>query len=726
MTPTDISRRAFVERSAAAGVVVLFGIRRGQVERSVASGSAATVFAPNQWIAIDDAGTVALWAHKSEMGQGVRTALPAILAAELGADWKSVVVRHAEPGAAFPEMGTSGSGSVEDSWRMLRRAAATARTQLIRVACGRWSVPESECSASDGFVRHVPSGRALPFGELVRDAAQQPVPSNAALRPDNELSLVGGRLHRVDTPAIVVGRAVYGIDVRIPGMKYAVLARPPVPGATVASLDENAARAVPGVSKVVRTPSGVAIIASSSWAAMRGRAALSVHWSASTRAGANTTAFVDALRQALGTGKLSRREGNYAEAERSAARTIEATYTTSFQAHAALEPLACVVDHRDDRCEVWVGTQRPNGVKHLASEILGVPEEKVTVHVVLMGGAFGRRIATDHAREAIEIAKVYRGPVQLLWTREDDFAHDMFQPPQVNHVEACLGADGALLGWRERVAGYHLSMFGPHNPNANPAADEDPWGGYDSPYVFPAMDLTLATLDAPVPTGAWRSVDYPAGVFARESFIDEIAHATTKDPLALRLELLGKPPNEPAHRNASRTARRLANVLTLAAQKAEWSGAHSWERDGRRWGRGLACNAYHMDGAMVAQVADVSVGESGDIRVHRIVTAIDVGRVIDRSGLEAQVEGGVAWALSAALHTKVTFVDGLVEQTNYHQFPVLRMKDMPAQEIIVVANDGMGPFGAGEPPVPAVYPAVANAVFAATGQRLRDVPLRMS
>src|SRR5689334_24159532 len=271
MATVDISRRAFIERSAAAGVVMLFGIRRGHVERDVATGSAATVLAPNQWIAIDETGTVALWAHKSEMGQGVRTALPAILAAELGADWAKVVVRHAEPGPSFPEMGTSGSGSVEDSWGMLRRAAATARTLLIRVASSTWNVAESECTTRNGFVRHVASGRALPFADLVRDAAKLPVPSEVALRPDGELSLLGSRLPRVDTPAIVAGRAVYGIDVRVPGMQYAVLARPPVPGATVQSLDENAARAIPGVSNVIRTPSGVAVLASNSWAAIRGR-----------------------------------------------------------------------------------------------------------------------------------------------------------------------------------------------------------------------------------------------------------------------------------------------------------------------------------------------------------------------------------------------------------------------------------------------------------------------
>jgi isoquinoline 1-oxidoreductase beta subunit len=726
MTRTDISRRDFIGSVSSAPIVLLIGGRLGAIESLVRAGTAATVLAPNQWIAIDQSGTIALWAHKSEMGQGVRTSLPAILAAELGADWKHVMVRHAGPGLQFPDMGTSGSGSVEDSWLMLRRAAATARTMLIRAAAQQWSVPEAECSAAQSIVSHRSSGRSARFGDLVAAAASQPVPASAPLRPDGDLAMLGQRLRRVDTPAIVEGRATYGIDVRIPGMRFAVLARPPIPGAAVASVKEAQARAIPGVVDVVRTPSGVAIVASNSWAAMRGRTALDVRWSLDRQPGANTAAFIGHLTSALGEGKVSRREGDFARAAIGAGRTIEATYTTAFQAHAALEPLTCVVDPRPDRCEIWVGTQRPNGVRRLAAQIMAMPEEQVTVHVVLMGGAFGRRIATDHAREAIELAKAIKGPVQLLWSREDDFAHDMFQPAQVNHIAAAIAADGSLLGWRQRVADYHLSMFGALNPNANPAEDEDPWGGYDSPYVFPAMDLTLATVQAPVPTGAWRSVTYPAGVFARECFLDEIAHAVNEDPLTLRLELLARSPNQPAHRNAGRTAQRLSHVLSLAAARANWHHPRQWQQDGRQWGRGIACNPYHMDGAMVAQVADASVGSGGDIRVHRVITAIDVGRVIDRSGLEAQVEGGVGWALSAALHTQITFTDGRADQTNYHQYPVLRMRDMPVQEIIVVENDALPPFGAGEPPVPAVFAAVANAVFAATRRRLREIPLRLT
>jgi len=721
-----MSRREFVERSASGGLLLCFGLRAGAAEvwtTTSTTPAAAPPFAPNQWLSIDEEGLVTVRAHKSEMGQGVRTSIPAILAAELGADWSKVRVVHAEPGPDFPDMGTSGSGSVEDSWIALRRAAATARLLLSQAAANRWGVAISECRAADGKVTHTPSGRAAAFGSVVADAARLPPPTPTAveLRPDRELALLGDRLRRVDAHDIVRGSAIYGLDVRVAGMRFAVLARPPVPGATPAGFDESAARAVPGVERVIRTASGIAVVASNSWSAIRGREALSVRWSDADRKLASTPDLIGALENALDNGKVSRREGDVGRAMTSSVRTLEATYRMPFQAHAAMEPLSCVVDARPNEATIWLGTQRPNGVKKLAAEILGLPEDRVTVRVTLIGGAFGRRIPTDHAREAIELARAIELPVQVLWTREDDFLHDFYQAPQVHQVRAALGANGEILAWRHRVADYHLSMLGPLDPKADPAAEGEPWGVFDSPYVVPSYEASLARLESPVQTGAWRSVFYPGGVFARESFIDELAHAMNRDPLALRLELLANTPNQSASQNAQRTSTRLRRVLQQVTDRAHWGTRRSGLRDGRRWGMGLACNPY-FGGAMVAQVAEVSVGASNDIRVHRVITAIDVGRVVDRSGLEAQVQGGVAWALSAALKTQITFANGRAEQTNFDRFPVLRMREMPAQEIVIVENE-LPPFGAGEPPVPAVYAAVANAVFAATGQRIRETPI---
>ncbi|HEY4307503.1 MAG TPA: molybdopterin cofactor-binding domain-containing protein [Gemmatimonadaceae bacterium] len=720
---TRIDRREFVRLSSLGALSLYFGTSAtGDVIASVADGSANTTFAPNQWISIDQQRGVTIRAHKSEMGQGVRTALPAIVAAELGADWSRVHVVHAEPGPAFTDMGTSGSGSVIDSWLDLRRAAAGARVVLIRAAARRWRVDEAECAATDGHVVHTPSKRRLKFEALVADAARIPVPREPALRPDAELSLLGQRLKRVDTPAIVRGRAVYGIDARVAGMVFAAIERPPHPTDRLTHYDEAAARATAGVTRVVQVASGIAVIATNTWAALQGRRALNATWS-STQSHADATSenFLRALESALPNGRVSRREGDVDALMRSASRTMQATYSAPFQAHAALEPLNALVDPRDGRCEIWAGTQRPNQVKALAAKMLGIAEDRVTVHIMLMGGAFGRRIAIDHVREAIEVAQAINGPVQVVWSREDDLAHDMYQAAQMNRMTAGLDDVGNIVAWRHEVADYHLSMFGSYDPKYNPAAEGDPWGGFDTPYRFPALDVTLSLLEAPVPTGAWRSVTYPAAVFARECFLDEVAHATNRDPLALRLSLI---PSPGSYGRLNRpNGDRLRNVLRLAAERAGWSAPLATEQGGRRHGRGIACNEYHR-GAVVAQIAHVSVGDANDIRVHRVVTAIDVGRVIDRSGLEAQVEGGVGWALSAALKTEITFADGRAEQSNYNNFPVLRMREMPAQDVVVVESE-LGPFGAGEPPVPAVFAAVGNAVFAATGRRLRQTPLRL-
>jgi isoquinoline 1-oxidoreductase beta subunit len=717
----DVSRRDFMRAAAVGSVGLIFGIdRRGTVIATSSASAARAELAPNQWIAIESDGRVTIRAHKSEMGQGVRTSLPAILAAELGADWARVVVVHAQPGPEFDDMGTSGSSSVPESWDVLRKAAATARQLLIAAAARRWNVAEHECTAADGFVSHRASNRRLAFASLIADAAQLPVPATITLRPPAELTLLRTRIKRTDATAIVRGQAIYGIDMRVPNMRYAVIARRPFAGATAPTWNEAAARRVAGVESVVQTPSGIAVVARSTWAAMQGRIALNVLWKGQPDATKNSAAFTEQLEQALGAGKRARMDGDIVAAFSRGGRRIESTYHAPFQAHAAVEPLNCVADVREDRCEIWVGTQRPNGVKAWAMGALGLKADQVTVHILLMGGAFGRRIAIDHAKEAVEVSRAIKAPVQVVWTREDDFAHDMYQAAQVNRMTALLDDSRRIVAWKHAVADYHLSMFGDFDPNAEP--DGDPWGGFDSPYTFPAFECTLAVREAPVPTGAWRSVTYPAAVFARESFLDEVAHAIGRDPLALRLELIASPGEFRGRSGARPNGDRLRHVLQLASDRAGWTTPLGSRGDGRRWGRGIACNPYHR-GAMVAQVAEVSVGRANDIRVHRVVTAIDVGRVIDRAGLEAQVEGGVAWALSAALKTRITFANGRAEQTSYNQFPVLRMSEMPRQEIAIVESE-LGPFGAGEAPVPAVYAAVGNAVFAATGRRLRQTPFQ--
>jgi isoquinoline 1-oxidoreductase beta subunit len=386
-----------------------------------------------------------------------------------------------------------------------------------------------------------------------------------------------------------------------------------------------------------------------------------------------------------------------------------------------MEPPNGVADVRDGGCEIWVGTQAPNDAQTEAAKLLGISPERVTVHVTLLGGGFGRRLGIDYVLEAVEVSRRVREPVQVVWSREDDLRHDMYQPAQVNRLTATLDARGTPAAWRHEVADVNLTMFGDFNPNFDPAADGDPWGGYDTPYAFPSLDVSLALSPSPVPTGAWRSVTYPAAVFARESFLDEIAAQTKRDPVELRLALLPSPGAVKLGSVTVNNGDRLRTVLRLAAEKAAWGTPLPRPNDGRRWGRGIAINGYHRR-TMVAQVAEVSVGAEGDVRVHRVVCAVDCGQVINRSGLEAQFEGGVMWALSA-LKGEVTFAKGATVQGNYNDFPVVRMREAPRVEVHVVPGT-LGPFGVGEQPVPAVGPAVANAIFAATGRRVRRTPIR--
>ena len=718
----SLTRRNFVKVASASGAALCIGLAPFERphRRSDARPTAST-FAPNQWLRIDSNGAVTIMAARSEMGQGVRTSLPMIVAEELGADWSRVTVEHARPGAAFPEMRTSGSGSVTDSWGSLRAVAAVARVMLLQSAAAIWQVNLVECAAERGVVVHARSGRRLPFGALVARAAALPIPAQPALKPSNTFTLLGTRVARVDGPSIVSGRAVFGLDVRVPNMRYATIARSPQFGGKVKRYTDTRTRAVPGVSHVVPIPTGLAVIADRTWAAMRGREMLEVEWDTMPAPEGNSAAYLKALDDAIGQGKRARRDGGDVDrALAAASRTMEATYRTSFQGHAAMEPLNCVASVHDGQCEVWVGTQAPNQVQEGIAKQLGIAADRVTVNVMLMGGGFGRRLDVDYVLEAVEVSRAIGAPVQVVWTREDDMRFGMYQPAQVNQLTAALDTDGRPTAWRHRVADYNLTMFGAYDPAFDPAADGDPWGGFDTPYSFPALDVTLALLKAPVPTGAWRSVSYPASVFARESFLDEIAHATTQDPLALRLALIASPGTIRRGALDLHNGDRLRAVLQLAAARAGWSEPFEMSRDGRRWGRGIACNAYH-NRTMVAQVAEVSVGTAGDIRVHRVVCAVDCGQVINRSGLEGQFEGGVIWALSAALKGSITFADGQTQQRNFSDFPVLRTNEAPMVETHVITS-ALPPFGVGEQPVPAVAPAVMNAVFAATGKRIRNLP----
>ncbi|MEO8452545.1 MAG: molybdopterin cofactor-binding domain-containing protein [Gemmatimonadota bacterium] len=715
------SRRDFLETSAT-GIALLIGISQlGCHKPALAGGD--DPFAPNQWLRIGPDGRVTVINDKSEMGQGASSAIPLIVAEELGVPWDAVSVEHAKPGPSFDDMGTSGSDSVAGRWKSLRVAAASAREMLIGAAAAKWRVPPAECVAEKGFVKHPSSRREASFGSLVAAASKLAVPASPTLKPDSGFTLVGTRVPRLDTRSAVTGAKQYGLDVRIPGMLRATIARCPVPSGKLTRWSGEKAKQVPGVRQVVQVSNGIAVVADTTWAALKGRDVLELVWDEEAGRGVDSAALWTQLERGFGTvGKAARQEGTPDGALAGAARRIDAEYRYPFQAHAAVESLNAVAHVTDGGAEIWAGTQNPNRVQTDAAKLLGCATERVVVNVLPLGGAFGRRISPDFVLEAVEVSRAARAPVQLVWSREDDLTHDMYQSAAIVRMRAGLDPAGTIVGWSHQIADFHLSMFGDFDPATfKPAEDGEPWGGIDTPYAFPALDVRIARQRPPVRTGAWRSVFYPSSVMARECFLDEVAHATGKDPVALRLELLGTP-NPVTRQGVTIDNRsRLKAVVSLAAEKGGWGTPLPNVEPGRTAGRGVACNEYHRR-TVVANVAEVSVGAAGDVIVHRIVCAMDCGRPVSLDGIEAQIEGGTMWALSTLLGREITFAAGRTEQKSFADFPVLRISQAPRVEAHIVPST-LPPFGVGEQPVPGAIPAVLNAIFAATGRRIRRVPI---
>jgi isoquinoline 1-oxidoreductase beta subunit len=712
------SRRDFLKAAGLGGAGIL--ILRVPLRGVSVPDRATPPFEPNQWVAIGPDGVVTLVTGRSEIGQGARTALAMILAEELEADWASIAIRQASPGARYPEMRTSGSSSVEDDWLALRKAGAAAREMLLEAAARTWRAPKSDCRAEKSAVIHGPSSRRLAYGELVAIAATLPVPENPPLKDPKDFRLLGTRVRRVDGPAIVTGRAVFGIDARPQGALVAAVARCPVPGGRPESFDDTRARAVPGVRGVVKISTGVAVLGDDTWAAFRGRDALDVRWDEGENRNDSTADYWKRLEEVSRKARTTRNEGDVAAALAGGAKRLDASYRFSFQAHAPVEPMNCYADVRADGCSIRVGTQAPNEAQAAAAKLLGIPIAKVSLELALSGGGFGRRLDHDYVPEAVELSKTIGKPVQVVWSRKDDFENDRYQPASLHELSASIDTAGNVAAWSHRMSSFHLSMFSEWKPEADDTYEGSPWGAWDNPYAIPALRAEYAQAKSPVPTGAWRAVDYPPAVFARESFLDEVAHAAGRDPVRVRLDLLKGSFTLPGRKRPIRRER-LAGVIALAAEKAGWSDPLP-KIAGRRAGRGIAANVYHGR-TCIAQVAEVSVGAQGDVRVHRVTCAVDCGLVANLSGLEAQVEGAIVWGLSAGLKTEITFRKGRVEQHSFGDFPVLRLPDTPRIDVHVVPSTEP-PTGMGEQPVPPAAPAVANAIFAATGKRVRKLPIR--
>jgi isoquinoline 1-oxidoreductase beta subunit len=700
------TRRGFLKAGVLTGAgLLLEGLPNGLVALAQAP-EGDDMFSPNPWLRIDRSGQVSIFVARSEMGQGVRTSLPMIVAEELEVDLASVTIVQASPGSRYPSMRTSGSGSVMGGWPVLRLAGASAREMLIEAAAAEWVVPVTECRAERGEVVHPGSGRRVPYGELVEKAAALPVPPNPPLK--TSFQRVGQPTGRLDAPAIVNGSALYGLDVRVPGMKYATIERPPHFGATLAGFDPAKAVAVPGVRQVVAVPSGVAVVADTTWSALQGRSALEVEWTPGADAAFDSKVYSERMTAAtLEPGLSARSQGDVEAAFNGAPRRLDAVYEYGFQVHAPLEPMNCIADVRADRCEIWTGTQAANQAHAAVAERLDLDATAVLIHIPLLGGGFGRRLGLDFILEAVEVSKAVGGPVQVVWTRDDDMKHGFFHPASVNRMSAALDAAGRPIAWRHAQAGSPLTPLRKPDLSDPDLARDLMWGGTDNPYAFPAMDVTFSVVESPVPTGPWRAVFYPTGVLARECFLDEIAHAGGVDPLAARIELLGGAV-------AEGEGGRLVRVLKAAAERAGWGTALPAGR-----GRGVAVNLYHGATAM-AQVAEVSV-TNGRVSVHRIVCAVDCGTVVNPLGLEGQIESAIIWGLSATLHGGITFTGGRANQTSFGDYPVVTMADTPAIEVVILSSD-YPPMGMGEQPVAPVAAAVLNAVFAASGKRVRRCP----
>lgn len=745
-----LSRRQFLIAGTAVGGGLLVGCaaptpanRLGSpTEFPAAQGEVAL----NGWVKIGPDGRITVAVPRSEMGQGVMTSLPMLLVEELDARWEDVSVEQAPVariyantalllnvipfgvdddswvarvarstvqrlGYALSLQVTGGSSSIRDAWEPLRLAGATARAMLIQAAANQWQVKPQTCVADNGRVTHTASGRALRYAELAEAAAKLPVPDDVPFKDPTNYKLIGKPVRRLDIPAKTNGQAQFGIDVKVEGMVYAALAQPPVFGASVKSFDASAASSMRGVLKVVQIRDGVAVVANSWWRARQALAQVKIEYTATEHDQLSSAdirkQFEQELQDRSGFGFVNK--GNASSTIEAAPKRLEATYWAPYLAHAAMEPINCVARVKGKQVEVWVSTQSPSLAKWKAAQIADVDLDQVTLHVPLLGGGFGRRLEIDMVEQAVEIAKALDGQaVKLLWSREDDTQHDMYRPAALSRFEAAFDKEGRVTAWSNKLVaqsiGYDslkrlLPWAAADTPDKNQIE-----GAFDIPYNFEHISVRQVRPKTPVPVGSWRSVGHSYNAFFTESFVDELAHAVGQDPYQYRRQLIAQ---HPRHRA----------VLDLAAQKAGWGQALSAGR-----ARGIAL--HESFGSICAQVAEVSV-DKGQVKVHRVVCAIDCGIVVNPDTVEAQIQSAIVFGLSAALFGEITLAQGRVEQSSFPSYDMVRLAHMPHIETHIVRNT-QAPGGVGEPGTPPIAPAVANALYVLTRQRIRSLPIRLS
>ena len=742
--PMEHTRRAFLQSSSLAGASLLIGFRLSR--KSSLLGDAipsadSAAFSPNAWLEIAPDGNVTIWCGHSEMGQGVWTSLPLIVAEELGCNWRNVRVKQADLDPKYGDQLTGGSLSVRTSYSNLRKAGAAARLILVDAAATGWNVSPAACTVENGRVVHAESQRSAGFGELLKRAAALPPPSDPPLKAANWIGAGGQTAKRKDTPLKVTGEAKFGMDVRVPSMLIASVERCPVFGGKVKNFDPGKVQGLPGVRKVVEvrsvplthqfgetvgpssrnlTRSGVAIVADSTWAAMLARKSLQVEWDLGSGASESTAGLHEQMSKLAGApGFVLRNDGDFDAAWVSAASKLEAVYEVPFLAHATMEPMNCTAHVHDDGCELWAPTQIPGAAAEVIAKALNISREKMRVHITFLGGGFGRRLIQDYAVEAALISRDVGAPVQVVWTREDDIQHDYYRPAAVHALRAGLDSHGNLVAWRHRASSPSIGVFY-EGTQISPAAASE-LNGPDFPaFGVPNFRVEFARLDCGVPVGYWRSVENSGNQFVISSFLDEAAAAAKRDPVEFHLALLGAPRKIELGHDSFIDVGRRRGVIELVAEKSGWTKALQ-----SGVGRGIATQFGY--GRYVAQVVEASYESSTKkIRIHRTVCAIDCGLAVHPDGVRAQMESAIHFGLAAALKSAITVKNGRIEQSNFHDYEVLRLPDAPEKIEVHIVQSNNPPGGCGEPGVPPIAPALCNALFAATGKRIRRLPISSS
>jgi isoquinoline 1-oxidoreductase beta subunit len=693
------TRREFIKVFSLSGTGLLLAAYVPMGEFLI-GGDEPKIFSPSAFIKIDSNGLVTIFVPKSEMGQGVFTSLPMLVAEELEVDWDKIKIENAYADKKFGNQGTGGSTSIRRTWEPLRVAGATAKTMLITAAASKWKVKASDCKAEKGFIINKINGNKFSFGELVEEASKLPVPENVILKDPKDYKIIGKRIHRRDTPDKITGTAKFGIDYSVPGMLYATVVHPSSFGGSIKKFDASKTKALKGIKDVTAISSGIAIIAESTWIAFKGKDLLSVEYDLGNNAKVDSDSIhkimLEKLNEPGGEIKVAGTQVDKQEGD----KVIEALYEVPFLAHATMEPMNCLADVKNGRAEIWAPTQNPQNVQRAVAQTLGMKEEDVMVYLVFMGGGFGRRGEADYAVEAAEISKAAGRPIKLTWTREEDMKNDFYRPPSLNQLQGTIDKNGRPVAVIHHVIAPSI-IINKSGQKREPARYDIGSGAIEEEYLIPLMKITGSVVDSPVPLGYWRAVYLSQNPFAFDSFMDELALFSNKDPYEFRRDLL---PEDS----------RLKNVLNIAADKSDW---YKKPESGR--GKGISCISGYD--SYCAYVAEVTINNDR-LKVDRFVCAIDCGLVVNPDMVEAQIEGSIGFALSAALMQKITIKNGGVTESNFDDYPMLTYEEMPEIETHIVQNT-LPVGGVGELGIGGTAPAVCNAVFAATGKRIRKLPI---